>query len=229
MGGFRAVSGSIERAGSTGWIPRRELGNGNREKSELHQVLLSLALCALCGGPGFRSIAESEADKEGQERKIRFRVRPKPWGSAARPGSMGWAPRGTLWERKQGGRRSRDGLLSHPSVLSVPSVVKIKWEGGRIGGREVAGYYGIFSDYHRGHRGHRGGKRGEVLGLPGGLGLDRESGVHGEENQGGSGRRARRGKTIGEIFLLPRPPVLFVPPEGNRKLSESGGQSRQDR
>ena len=150
-----------------GLIPRRVSGNGNREKGELHQVLLSLALCALCGGPGFRSIAESEADKEGQERKIRFRVRPKPWGSAARPGSMGWAPRGTLGERKQGGRRSGDGLLSHPSVLSVPSVVKIKWEGGRIGGREAAGTHGIFSDYHREHRGHRGGEGGRGFGVAG--------------------------------------------------------------
>jgi len=68
---------------------------------------------------------------------------------------------GDLGEGKQGGRRSGDGLLSHPSVLSVPSVVKIKREGGgRIGGREAAGYHGVFSDYHRGHRGHRGGDGG---------------------------------------------------------------------
>ena len=59
--------------------------------------------------------------------------------------------------------------------------------------------------------------------------VDRGSGLHRDGHHRGSGRRARRGITIGEIFLRPLPPVLFVPSVGNRKLPESGGQSRQDR
>jgi len=44
----RAVSGSIEEAGSTGWIPRRASGNGNSEKSEPRTVSSPTPLCPLC-------------------------------------------------------------------------------------------------------------------------------------------------------------------------------------
>ena len=105
------------------------------------------------------------------------------------PGALGFgratrihrvATTGDLGEGKQGGRRTADGILSPPSVLSVPSVVKIKREGkGRIGDREAAGYRGVFSESPQRAQGtQRGGRGARFCVCWGSWRVDRGSGVH---------------------------------------------------
>ena len=100
-------------------------------------------------------------------------------------------------------RKANGGRYPLPSLCALCALCGEDQTGGK-GADWRSGSGGlprVFPDHHRGHRGHRGGKAGEVLGLPGGLGLDRESGVRG-------GPRGRDSKEEGDRQTVSSPNPL---------------------